>query len=218
MTALVLGVIIGFATSVPIGPINLAVMAKTLRDGVHQALNLSLGAVVMDVLYVLVAMLGISVFIDLPIARFVLGLIGFFLLIYYGLRSILTKRHHIEPPPNGNTNGPQKKFHSAFFVGIALYLSNPTFLAYWIAVAGVVHGHGLVAVETFANVLFAVGVGTGTALWFYGVIRAVHHQRHVLKVSTIQRLTQVAGATLLAFGVYVGYELFVSLRSGLPSF
>jgi len=218
MVPLILGVVIGFASSIPIGPIGVAVMSKSLRDGVHAGFNLALGAVAMDFLYVLVAMMGISAFIDHSIVRIVFEAAGFVLLLYYGLRNIFTKLHHFEPPPNGTTNGLQKRFHSIFLVGVVLYLSNPTFLAYWIAVAGVVHGHGLVPVETAANVLFALGVGTGTALWFYAVVRIVHYQRHILRLNTIHRLTQAAGYTLLAFGVYVGYELFLALRGGVPLF
>jgi len=51
MLALLAGFVVGFATSVPIGPINIAVMTKGLSNKTGQGLMIGAGSGFMDAIY-----------------------------------------------------------------------------------------------------------------------------------------------------------------------
>ena len=63
MIALVVGFIIGYLTTIPIGPINLAVMMKALHNRTGQAMMIGAGSALMDFFYCAAAVFGISTLI-----------------------------------------------------------------------------------------------------------------------------------------------------------
>lgn len=208
MVAALVGFVIGFVTAVPIGPINVAVLSKGLRESFSHGLSLALGAALMDFVYASAAMFGFFAIFQSPNASIIFRLLGFILLVYIGVKNILSKPVEV----NNNVRLPVKReLHSSFWVGVFLYLSNPTFLAYWITVAGVIQAYKLVIDQWIDNLLFAVGVGVGAASWFYALLRYFHRKSVSIKPETLHLMTVLAGYLLLIFAGYLGYELITGL-------
>jgi threonine/homoserine/homoserine lactone efflux protein len=92
-----------------------------------------------------------------------------------------------------------------------LYLSNPSFIAYWITVAGVVQGYKILEVSTTNSILFSVGTGLGTTGWFSTLLALVERQKMKLDRAIIQRITRGFGFVLLIVSGVMGYDLFTSL-------
>ena len=208
MLAAIVGFLIGFFTSVPIGPINVAVLTKGVRESFAHGISLAIGAATMDFIYASAAMFGFFAIFQGPRVGVVFQLLGFVLLVYFGITHILSKPGKVE---NQVRLPLKRELHSSFWVGVFLYVSNPTFLGYWIAVAGAIQAYQLVIDQWIDNLFFALGVGFGAATWFYSLLRFFHRRSSTLKPETLHRMSVFAGFLFLAFGSYLGYELIAGI-------
>lgn len=213
MVALFVGLIIGIVISIPIGPINVTVISRGLKHGFSSAFAVGLGASAMDFLYCTATMLGLSAVIHRLEVSVVFQVIGFILLTYLGIKDITTK---VETSGYDNYVQQNGKFHSAFFVGVIMYVTNPMLVAFWITLSGIVQSTGSI-INGFADgALFALGVGFGTALWYYSLLKAIFLKRDSFKAETLTLLSKISGYILLGFSVYIGYELLTNfLRRGI---
>ncbi len=212
MVAFLVGLIIGIVISIPIGPINVTVISRGLKQGFSNAFAVGLGSSMMDFLYCAATMLGLSAIVHKIEVNLVFQIIGFLLLIYLGLRDINTKIERFRYDNDIQQNG---KFKSAFFVGVFMYISNPMLVAFWITLSGIMQSAGGMVNGIAEEGLFALGVGLGTALWYYSLLKAIFLKRDSFKAETLTLLSKISGYILLGFSAYVGYELVASfLRFG----
>jgi threonine/homoserine/homoserine lactone efflux protein len=205
MVALLIGLLIGVVISIPIGPINVTVISRGFKQGFGNAFAVGLGASAMDFFYCAAAMLGLSAIVHKIEVNVIFQIIGFLLLLYLGIRDITTKveafRYENYVPQNG-------RFHSAFLVGVFMYVSNPTLVAFWITLSGIIQSSGTIITGVVDGALFAVGVGSGTALWYYSLLKAIFWKRESFRAETLTLLSKISGFIMLAFSAYIGYELF----------
>ena len=71
MIAFIVGLVVGFFTTLPIGPINIAVMTKGLSGKTGQGLMIGAGSGWMDFVYCAAAMFGISLLNSNPKIEFI---------------------------------------------------------------------------------------------------------------------------------------------------
>lgn len=204
MVALLIGLIIGIAISIPIGPINVNVISRGLKQGFSNAFAVGLGASVMDFVYCAASMLGLSAIVHKIEVNIIFQAIGFLLLIYLGVRDIRTKAETFRYESEVQQ---VSKFHSAFIVGVFMYITNPALVAFWITLSGVVQSTGTIIEGIADGVFFTVGVGFGTALWYYLLLKAILWKRDSFKAETLTLLSKVSGYIMLGFSAYIGYEL-----------
>ncbi len=207
MVALLIGLIIGIAISIPIGPINVTVISRALKKGFSNAFAVGLGASVMDFIYCGAALLGLSAFVHKIEVNIIFQAIGFILLIYLGIRDISTRPDSFRYENDIQQNG---KIRGAFFVGVFMYVSNPALVAFWITLSGVVQSTGSLIDGIADGALFTLGVGFGTVLWYYLLLKAIFWKRDSFKAETLTLLSKVSGYIMLAFSAYVGYELLTN--------
>ncbi|MDE3057753.1 MAG: LysE family transporter [Bacteroidota bacterium] len=203
MIALVLGFIVGFATSIPVGPINLAVMMKGLSNKTGQGLMIGAGSGFMDILYCGAAMFGISSLMTNPRVVFILQIATFFIFLFFGIKTTFFKIAEAKLTKSEDAPG----FKRYFVLGVLLYLSNPSFIAYWITVAGIVHGYHILAPSAYNSSFFALGTGIGTTSWFFILLELVERQKMKLNKPLIERITRVFGVILLTISLVMGYKL-----------
>ena len=89
---------------------------------------------------------------------------------------------------------------SPYLRGVLLALPNlvsPTFVPSLIFLMGVVQARGWVGHEVGEHILYAVGFGTGTALWFVLLLRTLTPLRARLSPQVLPLLSRVAGGALL---------------------
>ena len=140
---ILLGIVIGFAAAVPLGPVNVFIVSQTLKHDYVHGLMAGLTTAAMDTLYCLVALVGFFHFhFNLaPYAGWMKG-VAMVLLVGLGVR-LIRQAAKTDPPvlQEKRTIKPSRPILGV----ILLYLSNPTIYAFWIAVAGTVTAHSLVA-------------------------------------------------------------------------
>jgi threonine/homoserine/homoserine lactone efflux protein len=210
MSALIVGVVLGFFIQAGIGPTNIAAMSKSIRESFHSGLLVGIGGAFMEMIYAGAASLGLSSFFEFPVVKFGFQILGVPLLFYLGFKSL-----HFKPPVlnNGNNNLKNIKYHSSFFIGASIYLSNPTFLPLWVGIVGIIHSRQILGSTFWENSIFAVGVALGTMLWFYCLLKFFQKWQIFSKPHIVKRISEFSGLALFGFGIYMAYKLIVDISS-----
>ena len=203
MIAFIVGFVIGFFSSIPIGPINIAVMMKGLSNKTGQGLMIGAGSGWMDFIYCAAAMFGLSTLNSNPKVDLIFQVASFVIFLSYGIRTAFFKVREAKLAKSEESPG----FKRYFLLGIVLYLSNPSFIAYWITVAGIIHGYHILAVSAYNNLFFALGTGVGTTAWFFVLLELVEKQKMKLDPPLIERITRIFGVILILISLFMGYKL-----------
>jgi threonine/homoserine/homoserine lactone efflux protein len=209
MIASLVGFVVGLLTTMPIGPINVTVLTKGMRESFAHGISIAVGAAMMDFVYSLAAMYGLFAILQAPLISRIFQVVGILLLITFGVQNIRSKLTKID---NGYNLPLKRQYHSNFWIGVFLYLSNPTFIGMWLTIAASVHAYHLIT-HGSDNLFFAGGVGLGAFVWYYSMLRYFHDRKHFFKPETLHKISVFSGISLLAFGGYLCYELIVSLLS-----
>lgn len=189
------GALIGLAIAAPVGPIGVLCIRRTLADGRLAGFVSGLGAATADLLYGLIAVLGLTALADLLVGvSFWSRLIGGLFLCYLGLRTLLTRP--AERPTEVNGRGLMGAYLSTLF----LTLTSPaTIIAFTAIFAGL--GAGSIANNYLEGVLLASGVSFGSALWWLFLSSTTGMLRSRITPTMLRGVNVIAGLIILGFGV-----------------
>lgn len=194
------GLVIGFAMAVPIGPIGVMCIRKTLAEGHSRGLIIGLGAATADALYAGIAAFGLTFVSDVIASQHVwLRLIGGGLLLFLGIRTYRAKRK--DPVVPYNNKGLLGSYISSFL----LALTNPVTIFAFVAVfAAFGLGHKL---SLLSAGILVVGVFAGSCLWFLTIGYVATLFRKNLDAGGLRWVNRISGVLIILSGI----AAFVSL-------
>lgn len=208
-----LGFFIGLIAAIPIGPVNLLVVRRTLAyDPLHGFMS-GLGAVMADAVYASITGFGFTALAQLIKGHSTtLQVVGGLMLFFFGARM------YVAPPNIRLENGDQQNESKALpllraiMSTFALAVTNPaTLLAFTAMFAGVA---GLVGQEAsfYGAAFLVVGVLAGSTFWWFALttITGLFHRHIDERVMTI--INKVSGVIVTAFGIAVFAHLFLRLK------
>lgn len=194
------GLIIGFAMAVPIGPVGIMYIRKTLTEGRARGLIIGFGAATADSLYGSIGAFGLT-FVSGVIAsqQFWLRLVGGCLLLFLGMRTFRVKLK--DPILPFKTNGLLGSYFSTLFVA----LINPVTIFAFVAVfAAFGLGNDMSITPAFFLVL---GVFSGSFLWFLTLGYIAIYFKKKLDAGGLRWVNRISGALIILSGIIA----FVSL-------
>lgn len=193
ITSFLKGALIGFLMAVPIGPIGIICIRKTLNEGRSQGLIVGLGAATADLFFSGVAAFGLTYISDtVDEQRVLIRLIGGVILLLIGIK--MFRKQPADPEIKGYIGGKLKTYISIMF----LTLTNPLTIFAFIAVFsafGLTKGLGL-----FSSSLLVAGVFTGSALWFLLLSSTVAQFRKKLNFDGLKWVNRVTGIFIICAG------------------
>ena len=89
--ALIIGIITGFLICIPVGPINVWVVNTLIKHNFRSAFAIALGGSLMDFVYFILILSGLSFFHFTPRTVLILKIIGVVFLLTFGLKELLVK-------------------------------------------------------------------------------------------------------------------------------
>jgi len=201
-----IGILIGFSAAIPLGPVNVFVVSQALKHHPVHGFLAGLMTACLDCLFCLVALVG---FFHLsfnfgPYLPWMKG-IATILLAGLGIRLIRqSKSNGLQPKPGIPVIKPTRPL-----LGVAaLYFSNPTIYAFWIAVAGTATAHHLVVNRGWVPVVFAISCGLGSMVWYFLLVRYVAKHQHRIRQESFQKLLFFMGIALIGFGIFTFITIF----------
>jgi threonine/homoserine/homoserine lactone efflux protein len=203
LVAALTGFLSGFLLSVPGGPVNLTIMNEGARRGLVWALMISLGAVVMEVIYCALAFTGFaSLFTGKDMKR-IMELGSFVFMLWLGIRFLRVRAVSM---PTGMEEDINTKFHphTAFAIGFVRVMANPGVFMGWIVLAAFFVSREWVQPNWPGKLSCVAGVAGGTSLWFSGFSYAVSRGHGKYTEKTLLRMQRFSGLCLLALALIEG--------------
>lgn len=194
------GLIIGFLLAVPVGPVGILCIRRTLIRGRLHGLVSGLGAAFADTVYGFIAAFSLTFISDFLVTHHVLfRAFGAAFICIIGIRTFFSHINNRSEPAAGNYIG---DFVSTFF----LTLMNPiTLLAFTAVFAGFGVTH---STQTLEGLLVA-GVFVGAASWwlFISTLTGLFHQK--ISPENLRWLTRISGIIITGFGVFIFIDLLL---------
>ena len=197
MSALLSGIAVGFAVAMPVGPIGVLCIKRSLKDGFRFGLATGLGAATADASYGLLVALGLGLSGLLAYAA-PLKIGGGFLIILLGALGL---RSFFKPRAEAEITAPKGGLLAAWFSTFLLTLTNPmTVLAFigLIAALGTASGAG--------PYLLVLGVFIGSLLWWLLLVGGVLLVKSRLPMHTLRWLGAISGTVLVAWGFWIVFS------------
>ena len=204
------GFLSGFLLSVPVGPINLTILNEGARRGFKAAALISLGAMLMEVIYCAIAFTGFASFFQKGVIKAVMELFSFVFMLYLGIKFLIAKK--IPSATRIETRIEERLHpHSAFMIGFVRTMANPGVLLGWIILSAGFISHDWVQATGPCKTACILGVAGGTGVWFVGLswFAAKGHGR--LTEKTLLRMEHLSGVCLLALAMGYGVNIIWQL-------
>ncbi|HAL55697.1 MAG TPA: lysine transporter LysE [Bacteroidetes bacterium] len=188
------GIVIGFSLALPVGPIGILCIRKTLAEGHVPGFIIGLGAASADAIYGCIAAFGLSVVSNLLLSQQIwFRLIGGVFLCYLGIKTFIARPANQSVPINGR--GLLASYVSTFL----LTLTNPISILAFIGIfAALGLGNGLDLSSAWTLVL---GVFLGSVLWFLTLSTSVTLFRDKISHVGLGWVNRISGILIIAFGV-----------------
>jgi threonine/homoserine/homoserine lactone efflux protein len=228
VTALLVGLVVGFVLAIPPGPIAMACLHQGLAGQAREGLALVLGALAMDIVYALLAAFASSALVGalwgmvLHHAWVLLALQSgcIVVLVVIGLRycraTTLGAAARARPEARGRPRGSASPYLRGVLIALT-NLASPTFLPSLIFVMSLLQVRGWVGHAVGDHVLYALGFGVGGALWFVLLLRTMTHLRAKVSPTVIPMMYRVAGGVFLLFAGMLTYTMVTTTAwSQLP--
>lgn len=192
--------IVGIAASAPIGPIAILVIQKTLSKGFKPGFVTAMGATVVDTLFAVVAIFALAYvqgFIEGNTVPLMIG--GGVIVIALGISMMLSnpfRRMNNEPRPRKATSVSAADFLTACAMGF----SNPGAIAVMFALMaffGIAEKRG----SDWTCFPVILGIASGSALYWLGVVGGLNHFRKQFNMRTIIWINRITGVVVIIVGL-----------------
>ena len=191
------GVIVGLSMAVPVGPIGILCIRRTLLEGRLSGFVSALGLATADVIFGCIAGFGVTFISDFLISRqFWLRLIGGLFLCTIGLKVLLTKFVEREVAPRGK--GLLGAYTSMFFLTLTYPMTVLIFLGIF---AGLGIGNARDNYLAIAALVF--GVFIGSILWWAILSGLIGAFRERFRNQNWKWVNKISGILIAGFGLAV---------------
>lgn len=183
------------------GPVVVATIAKTLASGMRSALPLAAGVSIVDMLWPLLAILGLSALVEAHAGALqVLRYVGGAILIWMGVRLVLRAGKRLDTAPDPALM--RRSAWQGFIAGVLVNLGNPKSIVFFIGLLPTLFDLSrLTWADTIVIVIMSAAVPfLGNLLWA-GV---AHRARRFLSSRTaVKRVNQASGGALAGAGAVI---------------
>jgi len=188
------GVAVGLIIAVPVGPVNVLCIQRTIQKGWKAGTLSGLGSAVADTLYGAIAAFGITLVIQFLIREeFWIRLIGGILLMGIGVV------YYCKPARSIEAGEDRSSLHSDFVSTLLLTLTNPTTVLSFLAVLATL---GLGKQRPLWQTSFLVGgIFCGSMAWWIVLATVVNRLRSRLTDGSMRWMNRVAGLAIGGFGL-----------------
>ncbi|CCZ10370.1 MULTISPECIES: LysE family translocator [Culturomica] len=208
------GMLIGLMVSVPLGPMGVLIIQKTLHKGALSGFIAGMGAACADLFYATVAAFGLGFVINtIKTHEVILQIVGGIFLLIMGLNIYFANPlKQIKARRRVTKKGLLGDFLSLFF----LTVSNPVTVVVFMAVFAGTSVLG--ETPTFSTeIMLLIGVLLGGSAWWYTLSTIVNVFRKKFKLRVLVTINRVSGIIITILGGLVILAAFEPFRSMLPA-
>ncbi len=186
------GILVGIAVSIPLGPIGVMIVQRTLTRGQWAGFFSGLGAALSDLLYALVAGFGFTLVIDfIESNKIWMQIIGGAVLLSFGIHTFLQNPiKQIRQPRKSNAN-----YWQDVVTTFLLTVSNPLAVFTFIIIFT---SFDVFSVEQESHSMYAVlaGIFMGAIIWWLTLTLLVGLFRRFINIRHLWWINKISGISI----------------------
>ena len=188
------GIVIGLTLAVPIGPISLLCIQRTIADGRLHGIISGLGVSTADSFYAAITVLGLTVISSLIIAhQYLFRSLAGIILILIGIRVFLLM------PAVVSEKSEHETYLKDYLSMVTIAIANPMTLIFFLVI---LPGFGVIIQESafLPAAEFVAGVFFGSAIWWIFLCGSVGSVRSRISVKNLGLINRISGVLISCFG------------------
>ena len=198
------GLFLGLLVSVPLGPVGVMCIQRTINRGLKSGFVSGLGAAAADTFYALIAGVGFGFIVSfINREKYWIQLIGAIVILAISIKTFYTNPAVELRNQRNKKTKPMEEFLSVFFIT----LSNPVpFFVFLASFAG----FNMLDENTsyLSAILLIGGVFTGAMAWWYFLSLGISKFRSKIRLKNIWWLNKIMGVIIFICGLIVLYKLY----------
>jgi threonine/homoserine/homoserine lactone efflux protein len=202
------GIILGLTVSMPLGPIGIILINRTIKRGFLSGFFSGLGLSTADTMLAILAGLGFSVIVSfIKEERFIITIISGIVLIAVGVKVFLSN------PVKELRNREQvsKSLWRDYYSVFILSISNPYTIFIFVAFFSGIHISHDIKPELVPFFLIP-GVFIGTISWWFFLSYFLSRFKKKIRLRAIVRINQIGGIFIFVIGLIVLLSLFTNIK------
>lgn len=205
---LIKGIILGLTVSMPLGPIGIILINRTIKRGMLSGFFSGLGMATADTLLAFLAGIGFTVIVSfINKERYIISVITGLIILGVGLKVYLSN-----PVKDiRNREKSEKSLWRDYYSVFVLSISNPYTIFIFVAFFSGVHINGNVRPELVPFFLIP-GVLVGTISWWFFLSYFVSRFKKNIRLRLIVRINKVAGIVIMVIGIIVLLSVFTPVK------
>jgi len=204
MGDLLRGIIVGLGASIPLGPVAVLCIQRTLGKGHTAGLCTGLGAATCDTFFAAISLLGVS-FIEefIKKAQNEVMLIGGVIVLLFGLFTFRTNPVSQMSKISEGSKQSKKGYLTDYLSTILMTISNPGAFLFML---GMITFVGAGTSNEYLSALVLVGVLMGTSVWWFFLTSLINRFRNWFKMKQLLVLNRLSGLAIMVFGLLAAIE------------
>jgi threonine/homoserine/homoserine lactone efflux protein len=201
------GIIIGLTLAVPIGPISLLCIQRTIADGRVHGIVSGLGVSTADSFYAAITVLGLTVISSMIIAhQYIFRSIAGIILILIGIRVFMLV------PAGVSEKSEHETYFKDYLSMVAIAIANPMTLVFFLVI---LPGFGVIIQESafLPAAEFVAGVFFGSVVWWIILCSSVGSVRSRISVRSLGMINRISGVLIACFGA--GMLILLVVTTGM---
>jgi threonine/homoserine/homoserine lactone efflux protein len=202
------GVLLGFAVSMPLGPVSIILINRTIKRGFRSGFFSGLGLGAADTLLAVLAALGFTVIISfIKEERFIITIIAGVLVIGVGLKVFLSNPVKDFIDRDKTNKSLWRDFYSVFVLSI----SNPYTIVIFVAFFSGIHINSNVRPELVPFFLIP-GVFIGAMTWWFSLSYFLSRFKKKIRLRAIVRINKLGGIVIILIGTLLLFSVFTHFK------
>ena len=192
------GIIIGLSISVPLGPIGMLCIQRTLNRGQKYGLITGFGATTSDIIYTIITLFFLTFVVDFIDAhRVIIQIVGSIIVIFFG---VWIYRSNPVTQPRAQDAKIKHSLFEDYITSLLLTLSNPLILFVLIALGA---HFNFVTKETklFEIIIGLSSIVIGAGAWWFMLTYSASHFREQFNVRGLKLINRITGILIVLLGV-----------------
>lgn len=197
------GFAVGLGASIPLGPIGIVCVQKTLSKGRNSGFISGLGATLTDIIFAGIALFSLAIIWDfINTQKDWVMMIGGIIVMLFGIKIFFTNPvKQIRQKNRGSTH-----YWSDFFSSFVMTITNPGAFFLILGAFAIV---GIDISSGSSNYIIATilwGVFCGSALWWFALSTGINLFRRKFRLRQLLIINRVSGIIVMALGVITFFE------------
>jgi threonine/homoserine/homoserine lactone efflux protein len=202
------GVLLGLAVSMPLGPIGIILINRTIKRGFLSGFFSGLGLATADTLLAVLSALGFTVIIGfIQEERFIITIIAGFIVIGVGIKVLLSNPVKDFRDREKSEKSLWRDFYSVFVLSI----TNPYTILIFVAFFSGIHIHGNIKPGLVPFFLIP-GVFAGAMAWWFSLSYFLSRFKKKIRLRAIVRINRLGGIVIILIGILLLLSVFTSFK------